>query len=269
MRAAIATTRSAARLVGRCGVTSYRALFNWATPPMFLGTLLATPLAQLLFFTYLGRQLGVADDSFYVVGNSVFVASVACLYGGTMAIANERTFGTLSLVLLSPRSHTLLFLGRALPYAANGLLTSVFTLALGTLLTGVRLSYNALFGIGGAITAGALSCAFFGLLLGSIGLRFKDVLMISNLMHVLLLLVSGVNVPAAALPGVLRTIGSVLPISQAAEAARLAAEGQPASSVLTLILRELLKAMAFAALASGLLSLFAREGRRHATLDEL
>ncbi|MCP3820265.1 hypothetical protein NLX86_19830 [Streptomyces sp. A3M-1-3] len=78
------------RLVVIAGGISYRALFNWTTPPMFIGTLLAGPLLQLLFFVYLGRELGVADDRFYLVGNAVLAASTACVYGGTMAVANER-----------------------------------------------------------------------------------------------------------------------------------------------------------------------------------
>ena len=126
------------RLIGLGGAIAYRALFNWTTPAMFVGTLLAGPLFQLLFFAYLGRQLGVADDRFYIVGNAVLAASLACVFGGTMAVANERRYGTLGHVLLSPRSRTVLFLGRALPYAANGLLVAAFTLAVGALLLRLR-----------------------------------------------------------------------------------------------------------------------------------
>ncbi|MFE7709278.1 hypothetical protein ACFU6I_26540 [Streptomyces sp. NPDC057486] len=46
------------RLVVVGGAISYRALFNWTTPPMFIGTLLVGPLLQLLFFVFIGRQLG-------------------------------------------------------------------------------------------------------------------------------------------------------------------------------------------------------------------
>ena len=59
------------RLVVIGGALSYRALFNWTTPAMFIGTLLVGPLLQLLFFAFLGRELGVADDRFYLLGNAV------------------------------------------------------------------------------------------------------------------------------------------------------------------------------------------------------
>jgi hypothetical protein len=48
------------RLIGVGGVIAYRALFNWTTPAMFVGTLLVGPVFQLLFFAFLGRQLGAA-----------------------------------------------------------------------------------------------------------------------------------------------------------------------------------------------------------------
>ena len=47
----------AVRLLAVGGVIAYRALFNWTTPSMFVGTLLVGPLFQLLFFAFLGRQL--------------------------------------------------------------------------------------------------------------------------------------------------------------------------------------------------------------------
>jgi len=120
------------RLLTVGGIIAYRALFNWATPAMFIGTLLVGPVFQLLFFAYLGRQLGIADDGFYIVGNAVLAASALCLFGGSMAVLNERRFGTLGHVLLSPRSRTLTWIGRWLPYAGNGLLVAAFTLGVGT-----------------------------------------------------------------------------------------------------------------------------------------
>jgi ABC-2 type transport system permease protein len=260
---------SALRLIGLGGAIAYRALFNWTTPAMFVGTLLAGPLFQLLFFAYLGRQLGVADDRFYIVGNAVLAASLACVFGGTMAVANERRYGTLGHVLLSPRSRTVLFLGRALPYAANGLLVAAVTLAGGALLLRLRVPLAALPGLALALAAGSLACAFFGLLLGALGLRFKDVWLVSNVAVAVLLLLTGVNVPAQTLPAGLRAIGSLLPITHAAEAARVLAAGDGLAAAMPSIGRELAVAGAYAVAAATLLRLFEVESRRRATLDTL
>ena len=257
------------RLVGVGGVIAYRALFNWTTPGMFVGTLLAGPLFQLLFFAYLGRQLQVADDRFYIVGNAVLAASLSCVFGGTMAVSNERRFGTLGHVLLSPRSRTAVFLGRALPYAGNGLLIAAFTFGGGALLLGLRIPASALPGLVLALAAGSLACGFFGLTLGAIGLRFRDVWVVSNVSVALLLLLTGVNVPADGLPAWMRVVGQVLPITHAAEAARRVTAGDELSAALPALAAEAGVALGYAVLAALLLTVFEAESRRHATLDTL
>ena len=52
------------------GGISYRALFNWISPGMYVTTMLGSPLFQILFFVYLGRYAGSQDDDFFVVGNA-------------------------------------------------------------------------------------------------------------------------------------------------------------------------------------------------------
>lgn len=260
---------STIRLLTVGGVIAYRALFNWTTPGMFVGTLLVGPLFQLLFFAYVGRQLQVADDRFFIVGNAVLAASLACVFGGTMAVSNERRYGTLGPVLLSPRSRTAVFLGRALPYAGNGLLIAAFTLTGGALLLGLRLPLGALPGLTLALAAGSLSCGFFGLALGALGLRFRDVWVVSNVSVALMLLLTGVNVPPATLPGWLAAIGKALPITHAAEAARVLAGGDGLGAALRPLGLEVLVGAAWAVVAAVLLKVFEIESRRHASLDTL
>ena len=257
------------RLLTVGGVIAYRALFNWTTPSMFVGTLLVGPLFQLLFFAYLGRQLGVADDGFYIVGNAVLAASLACVFGGTMAVSNERRFGTLGHVLLSPRPRTLVFLGRAVPYAGNGLLIAAFTLTVGSLLLGLHVPLSALPGLALTLAVGSLSCAFFGLTLGALGLRFRDVWLISNVSVALLLLLTGVNVPADHLPAWMRVVGAGVPITHSAEAARRLVAGDGLGAALPAVGKEVLVGAAYAGLASLLLALFEAESRRRASLDTL
>ncbi|GAA2691071.1 ABC transporter permease [Actinoplanes palleronii] len=255
------------RLIGVGGLLAYRALFNWTTPAMYVGTLLAGPTFQLLFFAYLGRQLGVADDGFFILGNAVLAASSACVFGGTMAVANERRYGTLGHVLLSPRSRTVIFWGRVLPYAGNGLLIAAFTLLMGTLMLGLRIPPAALPGIALALAAGSLACGFFGLTLGALGLRFRDVWVVSNVSAALLLLLTGVNVPRENLPPWMADIGQFLPITHAAEAARLLAAGHGLASAAPALGTELLVGAGYALLAAVLLRVFEAESRRRASLE--
>ncbi|MEV6346642.1 ABC transporter permease [Actinoplanes sp. NPDC051851] len=257
------------RLIGVGGALAYRALFNWTTPSMYVGTLLAGPTFQLLFFAYLGRQLGVADDGFFILGNAVLAASSACVFGGTMAVSNERRYGTLGHVLLSPRSRTVIFWGRVLPYAGNGLLIAAFTLLMGVLLLGLRIPWSALPGLALALAAGSLACGFFGLTLGALGLRFRDVWVVSNVSAALLLLLTGVNVPRSGLPDWMVKIGQVLPITHAAESARSFAAGRGFTAAGPALATELLVGAGWAVLAAVLLTLFEAESRRRASLETL
>ena len=120
------------------GLFSYRALFNWISPLLYVTTMLGSPLFQILFFAYLGRYAGVEDDAFFVVGNAVQVSAMAGIYGMTMTIANERQFGTLQPLLATPASRVALFLGRGLPVVLNGLVVSAFGFAVGLLLSTSR-----------------------------------------------------------------------------------------------------------------------------------
>ncbi|MFG2114347.1 ABC transporter permease [Streptomyces sp. NPDC048718] len=257
--------RASARLLVVGGAISYRALFNWTTPPMFIGTLLAGPLLQVFFFVFLGRELGVADDRFHLVGNAVLAASASCVYGGTMAVANERWYGTLGAVLLSPRHRVPLWAGRALPYVLNGLVVSAFVLTAAATLLGLPVPASALPGLGLVLLTGAAACSAFGLALGALGLRFRDVFLVSNVASSLLLLLTGAAVPRETLPEWMRVAGELLPLTHAADAARrLTADGGLDGRLLG---AEALVGAGYAVLAVLLLAVFERDSRRRATLD--
>ncbi|WP_329118993.1 ABC transporter permease [Streptomyces sp. NBC_01353] len=257
--------RTSARLVIVGGSLSYRALFNWTTPPMFIGTLLVGPLLQVFFFVFLGRELGVADDRFHLVGNAVLAASASCVYGGTMAIANERRFGTLGAVLLSPRHRVPLWAGRALPYVLNGLLVSAFVLTVAALVLGLPVPADALPGLALVLLVAAGACSAFGLALGALGLRFRDVFLVSNVASSVLLLLTGAAVPRHTLPEWMRTAGDLLPLTHAADAARRLTAGDGLDGAL--LGAELAVGAGYALLAVALLALFERGSRRRATLD--
>lgn len=249
------------------GILSYRALFNWTTPTMYLGTLFGSPVFQLLFFVHVGRALGIADDNFFIVGNAVLAASVAGIFGGTMAVANERRYGTLGSVLLSPRSRAVVFLSRGLPYVLNGILVSAVVLGTAAVFLGWRVPLGVAAGLLVVLVVGALSCTAFGLVLGSLGLRLRDVFLIANVASTLLLVVTGVNVPADRLPGWIRSLGEFLPMTHAVRAARDLTGGAGMSRVLPDLLLELAVAVSCTLLALAMLRLFEWEGRRRASLD--
>ncbi|MFD8617764.1 ABC transporter permease [Streptomyces sp. NPDC059513] len=118
-----------------------------------------------------------------------------------------------------PRHRTPLRIGRALPYVLNGLLISAFMLTAAALLLGLRIPLGALPGLAEVLLAAAPGCSASGLALGALGLRLRDVFLISNVAGSVLLLPTGANVPRAGLPEGMRLAGDVLPLTHAMEAA--------------------------------------------------
>ena len=256
-----------ARIFFLGGLFSYRALFNWISPLLYVTTMLGSPLFQILFFAYLGRFSGLQDDEFFVVGNAVQVSAMAGIYGMTMTIANERQFGTLSPLLATPANRVALFLGRALPVIFNGLVVSAFGFAVGWLLLEFDVPSSSVAPLVLVVVVTVASCTALGMLLGSIGLRARDVFFVSNLVYFLMLLVCGVNIPVDELPGWLQAISRSIPLTHGIEAAREVADGASLADVSDLVLTEIAIGAVYAAAAFGLFRLFELEGRRRASLE--
>ena len=249
------------------GAISYRALFNWISPGMYVTTMLGSPLFQILFFTYLGRYAGSQDDAFFIVGNAIQVAAMAGIYGMTMGIANERQYGTLQPLLATPANRLAIFSGRALPFVANGLFVSAFGFAISWLLLDFRPAEGSVPALAVAVLVTTCSCVALGMLIGSIGLRARDVFFGANLVYFLMLLVCGVNIANEDLPDWLGAIGRCLPLTHGIEAAREIAAGAALSDVSGLLATEAAIGLAYATAAYVLFRVFEAEGRRRASLE--
>ena len=67
------------------GAISFRALFSWIRPSVYVPTLLLGPTTQVLFFAYLGRTAHLESDDWFVVGNAVrlkIVRELRATYNG-------------------------------------------------------------------------------------------------------------------------------------------------------------------------------------------
>jgi ABC-2 type transport system permease protein len=249
------------------GLTSYRALFHWLSPWIFVPMLVVTPLFQLLFFAYLGRTTGVRSDGYFIVGNALLAAALPGLWGMSWSISGERRTQTLGTLLVSPANRYALFLGRALPTVVNGLLVSGFCFVTGSLLLGYRIGAEMVPGLALAIFACAFSCTALGLCVASLGMRGRNVTVLDNLLLGALLVFSGANVPLDRLPPWMHQIGSRLPLTHGVEAAREIADGSRLGSVTHLLALEIVIACVYALVGMTLLRVFEWESRRTASLE--
>ena len=192
---------------------------------------------------------------------------MSSVYGMTMAVANERSFGTLGPLLASPANRAAVFLGRGVPVLANGLLVSLFTFGIGAAFLGFRPGLDSVPALAAIVVVTVTSCTGFGMLLGSVGLRAKDVFFASNLAYFLMLLFCGVNIPLDVMPGWMSFVGRCLPLTHGIAAAREVAAGAPISQVTGLVWTEAGVALAYAAAGFVFFRYLELASRRSAVLD--
>ena len=249
------------------GLISFRALFNWLSPWIYIPSLLVAPIVQILLFAYMGRTAGVESDGFYVIGNAVQYSAIPCLFAMANTVAGERWTQTLGIVLVTPANRLALFLGRSLPVVVNGFFVSMFSLVVGAFLLGVSIPSSAWLPLGLVVAIAAASCTGMGLANAALGLRVRETAVMSNVLFGLLLIFSGANIPVDALPAWMEATARWLPLTHAIEAARGIAAGATLGDVSGLIGRELGLGVLYGAAGLVALRLLEVEGRRKATLE--
>ena len=259
--------RANLRLFWLGGLISYRALFNWARPSIYIPTLIGAPTFQILFFAALGSYATGMDAEFFAIGNAVQVSAMSGIYGMTMAIANERWFGTLHALLATPASRWAIFGGRFIPFIANGLIVSVYGFAISWLFLGVELRVETLGVVALGLLATVFSCSAIGAVQGGLSMRLRDGLFGANLLVFCFLLFCGVNIPLDVLPGWMQAVSNVLPFTHGLQAVRAAVGGAGLDQVGGLIAIEFGIGACYAVLAFALFSYLERSARANATLD--
>jgi ABC-2 type transport system permease protein len=255
------------RIFWNGGRLSYTALFNWARPSIYIPTMLGAPTFQILFFAALGSYATGMDPEYFAIGNAVQVCAMSGIYGMTMAVANERWFGTLPALMASPANRAALFGGRFIPFIVNGFLVSAYGFVLCWVFLGVRFDAATLGVMFLAMFVPAYSCSSIGAVQGGVSLRLRDGLFGANLLVFLFLLFCGVNIPLEALPEWMQAVSQVLPFTHGLEAVRQAIDGATLSQVGGLIATEFFIGVAYAVAAFFLFRWLERGSYRNATLD--
>jgi len=258
---------TAARIFAVGGLMSYRALFYWLTPTIYIPSLVVAPIFQILLMAYIGRSAGLASAEFFVVGNSIQYAALPCLFPMTQLVGGEKFQNTLGAILVSPAPRLPLFFGRAVPVVLNGAFVAAFSLLAGSLILGVEIPASAIPPLALVIGVAALSCTGLGLINAALALRIRETAVLSNILFGFLLIFTGANVPLADLPDWMRTVSDLIPFTHAIEAARELTDGASAASVMDLVGTELAVGVVYLAAGYLLLRFFENQGRRHATLE--
>jgi ABC-2 type transport system permease protein len=191
---------------------SYRALFTWLNPLGYLSSRIVRPIGLTITFTAVSSYYS-GSIARVLVGASLLACAHAVVYGMSLAVANERTFGTLDFWLGSPQNKLGAICQRGLPHLLDGLLGGIITYVV----------CGALFGsfpvpvqvFAGVLLLVLVSSFGMGVLIASGALFVKDVFTLPNLAHLLLMVFSGALVGVNSLPGVLRPLCAVFPLYHA------------------------------------------------------
>jgi ABC-2 type transport system permease protein len=249
------------------GITSFRALFYWLSPAIYVPSLLVGPIFQILLFAYIGRSAGLRSDEFYVIGNALQYSAIPCLFAMSQMVGGERYQGTLGAILVSPAGRIPLFFGRSLPVVLNGAFVAAVSLGLGCLILGVHLPASSLAPIVLVVLIAAFSCTGLGLINAAISLRLRENAVLTNVLFGFLLIFTGANVPLDTLPDWMSTVAQCIPFTHAIAAARRLAGGAALGDVSGLIGAEVLVGLCYGLVGYALLRLIEVQSRRHASLE--
>lgn len=223
---------------------------------------------QTMFFALIGRM--VASESrvhFILIGNAVVTAAFVAMYV-VQSMCWERWSGSLPLLIASPASPLVVFVGRSVIWIWDGLASAVAAL----LITGVvfRLPIpmpRALWTIPLLLLV-ALTTYLMGTFFGSLALRASNgrntlAAMVVGVMQA----IAGVNIPVSFYPGWIQAIASVIPLTHGLRAIRGVLSGAPAGPIVSDTLMSVVVSIGWGVLSVLSIHVLAERGRRDGSLE--
>lgn len=199
----------------RHGVLSYKALFGWLDPKVYLFVMVLSPLSQLLFFSVLVNYVYDGQGLVgYIGANALLLCVMNSVFGIMSVITSDRGMGTLQLVMSSPANKVSLFISRSIAHVLNGVFTASIGLLFGVVIFQLAIPFDALLSLLFIWIISIFAACGLGLIVGSFCLWSPSMHLWSNLLASLLLLLSGANYPQAILPQWLGGISQLIPLTR-------------------------------------------------------
>ncbi len=248
---------------------SYHGRFSITNPFGYITSKLGFPFFLMIFFIFMGKFVGFSDPLYIVIGNLLLIPANNGMSGITLAIGDERGWGTLSYVLGSPAPRAPVFIGRALFYILDGFVTALLGFVIAAGIFHMDLSQVDFVLLMVCTFLLAVTASGIGFLFGSISLISRDGWTILNTFIQALYILVGVNFPVDALPGVLQKVAYGLPLTRGVMAARLVLDGASWSAIRSLVFGEILIGAIYIAAGYGFFLLIEKRSMVSGTLDAL
>lgn len=252
----------------RMSIIVFRGLYSWLDPPAYIIIKFIFPFFQMCFFVFLAKfTLGPDKLAYVAIGNAVQFVGLNTLMGVAIALAGEKWFGTLPMLLTSPANRLLIFSTRAAVQVLDGVIAAVIGLMFAGLFFGVSFAQADLLSLAVALFLSSLTLTGFGLAIASLSLFTRHVDPIMNAAYLLVFLLAGVNFPIEQLPMGLRVFSYIIPLTYGLDAARQAIAGIPLTQLGNQIVMMLGLFLIEGALGYWILLRFEGLAKRYGTLE--
>jgi ABC-2 type transport system permease protein len=199
----------------RHSLLSYKALFGWLDPKVYILVMVLSPLSQLLFFSTLVKYVYEGEGlTGYIGANALLLCVINTVFGMMTVITSDRRMGTLQLVMSSPSSKIGLFMSRSIAHVCNGLFTALIGLVFGVIIFQISIPSTAILPLLLIWSVSIFSACGLGLIVGSFSLWSPSMHLWSNLLASVLLVLSGANYPHSILPGWVSVVSQYVPLTR-------------------------------------------------------
>lgn len=246
------------------GFLFFAAIYTWRS---WTFGLLGRMITQVAFFASIGRLLGSTQQVKYLlVGNAVMVAANGALTV-IQTTSRERNMGTLILLVASPSSPVLVIMGGTSWFIANGLLTSIGSLAIVAPMFDVAIPWARLPELLALMVLVTVSMYMAGTFVGGVVMRFTGMQRSAfNLARLTVMALCGVSIPRSFYPDPIRHLADLLPLTHGLEAIREVFDDGRASYILGQAALEAVVGAGWLLLALLTFSRMADAGRRNGSI---
>jgi ABC-2 type transport system permease protein len=223
---------------------------------------------QTMFFALIGRMVGSQQRvHFILIGNAVVTAALVAMYC-VQSMCWERGSGTLPLLIASPASPLVVFVGRSVIWIWDGLASAIAALFLIGPVFRLPLPWPRVLWTVPLLLLVAVTTYFMATFFGSLALRSPNGrnTLAASVIGVMQA-IAGVNIPVGFFPGWVQAIASVIPLKHGLDAIRGVLAGAPAPGIVVSSMTAIALAAGWCALAVVSLQLLAERGRRDGSLE--
>lgn len=251
----------------RLALLSFKALFTWIDPKLYLVINVVDPLLQILYYGLLVRYThGSQDLAPWIVGNAILLCTRNAVFVVGSLLRNERYEGTLMLTVASPANTFKVFVARSFFNPLESALSVTLGLVFGLLAFGAQLPAGSLGPLALILLVAMFAGMSFGLVLSSLALVMREVHLFLNVAAMLLFILTGASFPLERLPPFALQAAHWIPVTRSVAASRLLFQS-PGPGIASLLAQEVLLSILYILAAYGLFRFFERLSRVHGTLD--